>query len=163
MLEREIKKVNMNNKGKNNKIYNKIKNVFGIITNDKTISIDYSSNTNAINKNDLSLNDLDKNFNSVLEQLSPNMKKRSIITCNRLSPKEKYSNVRMVNKINQNKSLINTLVINSQSKKTAFHSYIPQSKKYKPQPAVSHIHQIPVREITFQQPNINYLILILLQ
>lgn len=127
VLEKEIK----NNKGKDSKIYNKIKNVFGIITNDKTISTDYSSNKHAINKNDFSLNDLDKNFNRVLEQLSPNMKKRSIITCNRLSPKEKYSNLRMVNKIKQNKSLINALVLNSQNKKTAFHSYISQSKKNK--------------------------------
>ena len=137
VIEKEIKKAKMNNKGKDSKIYNKIKNVFGIITNDKTISIDYSSNTNAINKNDLSLNDLDKNFNRVLEQLSPNMKKRSILTCNRLSPKEKYSNLRMVNKIKQNKSLINALVLNSQNKKTAFHSYISQSKKYK-SPISSH-------------------------
>ena len=82
----------------NSKIYNKIKNIFGIITNDKTIITEYGNDTNtniSINQKDLSLKDLNKNFDQVLEQLSPNMKRRTIPTCNNntSSPKEKYSNV----------------------------------------------------------------------
>ena len=114
-----------------------IKNIFGIITNDKSIITEYNNDTNAnissVNKKDLSLKDLNKNFDQVLEQLSPNMKRRTIPTCNNntSSPKEKYSNVRMINKINQNKSYLNELLPNSQTKKTNYHSYVTQSQKYK--------------------------------
>ena len=131
VIDTEIKTIN-NGKYNNSKIYNKIKNIFGIITNDKTIITEYNNDTNisSVNKKDLSLKDLNKNFDQVLEQLSPNMKRRTIPTCNNI-PKEKYSNVRMINKINQNKSYLNELLPNSQKKKTNFHSYVTQSQKYK--------------------------------
>ena len=131
VIDTEIKTIN-NGKYNNSKIYNKIKNIFGIITNDKTIITEYNNDTNisSVNKKDLSLKDLNKNFDQVLEQLSPNMKRRTIPTCNN-TPKEKYSNVRMINKINQNKSYLNELLPNSQKKKTNFHSYVTQSQKYK--------------------------------
>ena len=139
VIDTEIKTSQSINNGKynNSKIYNKIKNIFGIITNDKSIITEYNNDTNAnissVNKKDLSLKDLNKNFDKVLEQLSPNMKRRTIPTCNNntSSPKEKYSNVRMINKINQNKSYLNELLPNSQTKKTNYHSYVTQSQKYK--------------------------------
>ena len=116
-----------------NKLHSKIKNIFTIITENPSVSPEKSkSHYYMTTKNNLSISDLNKNFSKVMEQLSPSIKNRSVISYSKQngSKQGKYVNFRTYNKIKENKTLIDELL----PKKTIranYNSYFTKSSSYK--------------------------------
>lgn len=117
-----------------NKLHSKIKNIYSIITENSPLSEEKtkSNYSHMTIKDNLSISDLNKNFSKVMEQLSPSIKNRSVISYSKPigSNKGKYVNFRTYNKIKENKTLINDL-LPKKTINTNYNSYFTKSRSYK--------------------------------
>jgi hypothetical protein len=99
------KKIQLNQQ-KDNKIKNKIKNVFGIITHNKEL-INNKSNSKY---SDLSINELKKNFDEIMGNLSNNYKEKNRIAITRSFKKQNLDNFNSFNNENLSQGKTRNLI-----------------------------------------------------
>ena len=99
------KKIQLNQQ-KDNKIKNKIKNVFGIITHNKELI------NNKLNSkySDLSINELKKNFDEIMGNLSNNYKEKNRIAITRSFKKQNLDNFNSFNNENLSQGKTRNLI-----------------------------------------------------